>query len=91
MLCQVQTVYDQKELQEGVVSDAKARLDLTIARVESGLDSQFAYLDFEEALIEKKIRNVEYTYLQYAYLIKLIKSLGGGFNFSHVPTSLEES
>jgi NodT family efflux transporter outer membrane factor (OMF) lipoprotein len=91
MITQVQTVYDQKQLQEGVVLDAKARLDLTVARVNSGLDSQFAYLDYEETFIEKKIREVDYTYLQYAYLIKLIKSLGGGYNVSRVPITSEET
>ncbi len=86
-LSQVRTVYKQKDLQTGVVLDAAKRLELTLLRVEGRLDSEFAVLDFEEALIDKKIKEVDFTYLQYAFVVKLMKSLGGGYLSSDVPIS----
>ncbi len=89
LLSQVQTVYKQKELQTRVVLDAKRRFDLTVLRQEGCLDSEFAILDYREALLEKQIKEVDYTYLQYAFLVKLIKALGGGYVSSQVPISRE--
>lgn len=91
LLSQVRTVYKQKELQVQIVDYAKQRLDLTILRQMSGLDSSFDFLNFEEKVVEKQIQAVDFTYLQYAFLIKLIKALGGGFTFSDIPISVEES
>ena len=90
-LSQVQTVYKQKELQVKIVEDAKKRLDLTLLKQASGLDSQFDFLNFKEALIEKKISEIDLIYGQYSFLIKLIKSLGGGYTSSHLPIDKEKS
>lgn len=90
-LSQVQTVYKQKDLQTEVVLDAAKRLELTLLRVEGRLDSEFSVLDFKEALIDKKIKEADLTYLQYAFVIKLMKSLGGGYLSSDVPISKETS
>ena len=86
-LSQVQTAYRQKELQTQVVFDATKRLELTLLRQMGRLDSEFSVLDYEEALIEKKIKEVDFTYLQYAFVVKLMKSLGGGYLSSEVPIS----
>ena len=91
LLSQVKTVYKQKDLQVQVVEYSKKRLDLTVLRQQGGLDSQFDFLNFEEKLVEKKLKEVEFTYLQFAFLIKLIKALGGGYLFSEIPISSEDS
>jgi NodT family efflux transporter outer membrane factor (OMF) lipoprotein len=90
LLSNVRTVYRQKEQQTEIVQDAKARLELTCLRKESGLDSAFAVFDFEEELIQKQITDIEYIYHQYAFLVRLIKALGGGFNAEHIPIAKDK-
>ena len=91
LLSNVRMVYRQKDLQEAVVQDAINRLELIGLRRKSGLDSEFIILDYKEALILEKVSNLDYTYHQYAFVVKLIKSLGGGYISSKIPMTKEES
>ncbi len=72
-------VYEKKRLQEEIVENAQIRFDLTLLRSFAGLDSFIEKYAFEEVLIQKKLEDVDLLYSQYLALIKLTKSLGGGY------------
>jgi NodT family efflux transporter outer membrane factor (OMF) lipoprotein len=82
LLSNITTIYSQKELQESIVLQSQERFFLTELRNQKGLDSSFDIFDFQEDLIQKKLRDLDLLYSQYAFLIKLIKSIGGGYKSS---------
>ncbi len=79
LLVHLQTAYNQKQMQDKALKDSQERLELTLLRQQGGLDSTFSSLDFQEQVLSQKIKNLNVLYSQYAFTIKLIKSLGGGY------------
>lgn len=79
LLVLIQSVFSQKEEQEGVVASAAYRFDLTMLRFESGLDNLLASYFAKEEWINKELHNVTLLYNQYLACIKLIRALGGGY------------
>lgn len=85
LLALARSVYEQKGMQNQIVSNAKKRYELTILRRQKGLDnvlSDYAYL---EELIFKQLEDVTLIYNQYLVSIKLIKALGGGYHAECIP------
>lgn len=80
LLVVVEAIYNKRTSQQKIKEAADFRLKLTTLNFESGLDSLFEVYAFEIALLEKQLEDVELMYLQYLSSIKLIKSLGGGYN-----------
>ncbi len=79
LLSHVKMAFKQKSLQEESLEDAKKRLFLTTLRLQGGLDSTFSLLDYQEEVISEQIKDLSILYTQYAFKIKLIKALGGGY------------
>lgn len=79
LLSHVKMAFKQKSLQEDSLKDAEKRLFLTDLRYQGGLDSTFSLLDFQEEVILEQIKDLSILYTQYAFKIKLIKALGGGY------------
>ncbi len=79
LLVLIQMIFTQKDKQDSIVQNAEERYQLTLLRQRSGLDNQLENYAFKEALIEKKLTDVELVYGQYLAAIKLIKALGGGY------------
>lgn len=79
VLINLQTAYEQKILQQFIVEESKERLDLTTLRFEKGLDSAFDLYDYQIELIQKKLKDLDLLYSQFAFLVRLSKALGGGY------------
>jgi len=77
----IRATFTQKKLQENSVEAAVQRLYLTELRKEGGLDSLFSVLDLEEEKLNQSIKDLNLLYTQYAFAVKLIKSLGGGYRY----------
>lgn len=88
-LAMAQSVYQRKEEQIGIVASSQKRLDLTHERRVSGLDSALVEYAFQLELLQKKLDDVDLLYGQYLVLVKLIKSLGGGYSSEYVPLRSE--
>ncbi len=82
----IQMAFSQKKLQEQSLKDAQARLTLTTLRRTGGLDTTFSVLDSEEEVISQALRNLDILYNEYAFVIKLTKALGGGYQ---MPSPIE--
>lgn len=80
-----QSVYQQKQEQDKIVTLAKQRYDLTALRLQKGLDNQLTLYLYQEALIRNQLNDVVLLYNQYLASVKLIKSLGGGYCQKTVP------
>ena len=83
VLCE--SIFAQKQEQEIIADLSGARLDLTAANFEVGLDSKLSVLEKEIEWIEKELENVFLLYNQYVASIKLVKSLGGGYSSDYLP------
>jgi NodT family efflux transporter outer membrane factor (OMF) lipoprotein len=79
LLVHLETAFLQKKLQEVSVANAEERFDLTALRVEGGLDPEFAPLEIREDVIAERLKDFSLLYSEYAFTIKLIKALGGGY------------
>ncbi|MBX9924195.1 MAG: efflux transporter outer membrane subunit [Rhabdochlamydiaceae bacterium] len=91
VVSKLQMAYAQKKQQIQRVQDRLKRWNLTALRCEGGLDSQFAFLDYEEKWIESKLEETDFTYHQYTFAVQLIKSLGGGYISPVLPIAREDS
>lgn len=73
------TVFANKVQQEAIVKQATLRLDLSNARLKSGLDNALDTLERKEELLQKELEDIDLSYGRYAAAIALIKALGGGY------------
>jgi len=80
-----QTVYEQKYLQENIVSEAKELYDLVKLRYEKGLDNLITLYSSQLRFLERELEDVTLLYNQYLASIRLIKSLGGGYISNYLP------
>lgn len=90
LISNIQMAFSQKKLQEQSLNDAKQRLFLTVLRLEGGLDTTFSVLDLEEEVISQDLKNLDILYNEYAFVIKLTKALGGGYQ-ANSPIKVKES
>lgn len=90
LLAIAKSVYERKEEQAGIVASSQKRLDITQDRRRSGLDSALTEYAFQLEVLQKELDNVDLLYGQYLAVIKLIKSLGGGYTSEKVPLHAEE-
>ncbi len=79
LLVLAKSIFEQKADQEQIVDAAQVRHDLTVLRQISGLDNLLSQYFIHEEVILKELDNVSLLYSQYLAAIKLIKSLGGGY------------
>jgi NodT family efflux transporter outer membrane factor (OMF) lipoprotein len=79
LLVYLQNTFSQKQLQNRVVEDANARFHLISLKNIGGLDSMLTPLTIKEEVIEEQLKNLSILYNEYAFTVKLIKALGGGF------------
>ncbi len=82
---ELKAFYAQTQVQKKVVENRLDKQNLTQERVEKGLDTQ---LNFYYTLIETLEENIQKAKLEnfrYAALVRLIKSLGGGFETQELP------
>ncbi len=92
LLSFAETLFHQKQEQERIVASAETRYDITRLRNEMGLDSLLATYALQEEVITKELDNVTLLFGQYAAAIKLIKSLGGGYQSEYtIPITAKES
>ncbi len=75
----IQTVSNQKISQKKILQFAKERLHLTQMRFASGLENSIEIYWKKIEWLDKKLEDIQLTYTQYASIVKLIKSLGGGY------------
>lgn len=83
------SVFERKALQDKIVDEALELYELTDLRFSQGLDNLLSLLHSRYRLIEKQIEDINLLYSQYTAAIKLIKSLGGGYNSSYMPIQKE--
>ncbi|MGE0670219.1 MAG: efflux transporter outer membrane subunit [Parachlamydiales bacterium] len=83
LLVLAKATFEQKADQERIVQAALDRCEITSLRRLSGLDNSLAEYFIEEELILKELDNVTLLYTQYLATIKLIKSLGGGYQSAY--------
>ena len=79
LLSHIHTTFTKKQQQEEIVKAANKRYYLTKLNQDSALATAFASLDNQEELLLQEIKDLTLLYNQYAFVIKLIKALGGGF------------
>jgi NodT family efflux transporter outer membrane factor (OMF) lipoprotein len=75
----VSSVFKREALQRNIVDKAQKRYELTKLLEYHCLDSTFEMLAREEELLEKQLTELNLRYNQYASVIKLTKSFGGGY------------
>jgi NodT family efflux transporter outer membrane factor (OMF) lipoprotein len=75
-----QTVFDKLKSEEIILSSSKERFDLSLLRYDMGLDNRLEALTLESEWLNLELQNALLVYNQYLAAIKLIKSLGGGYN-----------
>lgn len=85
----IESVFKQKKKQEKIVADALARFDLTFLRYVKGLGNYLENYAYKVEVLEKKLEDLELSYMQYLSSIKLIKALGGGYT-STLPIPLTQ-
>ncbi|NDD58171.1 MAG: efflux transporter outer membrane subunit [Chlamydiae bacterium] len=85
-----QSVFERKDLQQQIVSEAKELLNLIELRYEKGLDNLFAVYENRVKVYEKELEDLNLLYNQYLSSIRLIKSLGGGYISDLVPVKAQE-
>lgn len=73
------SVFVEKQKQEQIVNNAKARYGLTKLRRNSGIDNSLTAYQYLEQLISQQLQDAELLYQQYLVSISLVKSLGGGY------------
>jgi NodT family efflux transporter outer membrane factor (OMF) lipoprotein len=76
----VNSAWERQERQQDILDKAFKRFELTKLLKVNCLDTSLNQYSFEIEYLTKKLGKLELEYQQYASLIKLIKSLGGGFN-----------
>ncbi len=79
------SIFKQQAKQVTIVNSADARYELTLLRQQNGLDNALQVYAYQEALLKKKIENIDLVYGQYLATVKLIKALGGGYTSGFVP------
>ena len=79
LISNIQMAFSQKKLQERSLKDARQRLFLTTLRQTGGLDTTFSVLNSEEEVIFQDLKDLDILYSEYAFVIKLTKALGGGY------------
>ncbi len=79
LMSNIRMAYQQKELQSFIVEESMERLYITQLRFEKGLDSSFNVFQYQADLINKKIKDLEIQYSQFAFIVKLMKAIGGGY------------
>ncbi|MBM3207167.1 MAG: efflux transporter outer membrane subunit [Chlamydiae bacterium] len=85
-----QSIWEKKNIQNKIVSEAKHLYDLVELRFEEGLDNLFNVLASQISLLQKELEEITLIYNQYLSSIKLIKSLGGGYISSYLPIKNDE-
>ena len=91
LLILTQTIFQQKEDQDGIVEAAKIRYELTALRQQKGLDNLLTQYHVQQEWIEKQLDDVSLLYSQYLAAVKLIKALGGGYRSEYsVPLMAQE-
>jgi outer membrane protein TolC len=80
LLAMGSAVLGEKEKQEQIVANAEKRYQLARQRQKSGIDSALVSYKYLEAVIEKKLADVQLSYQQYVVNIGLVKALGGGYS-----------
>jgi len=85
------SVFQQKQEQQVILESVESRVALIQMRKTSGLDNAFDLYLVLQDLIQKKIEDVELTYMQYVVSVQLIEALGGGFFADQIPLSKEGS
>lgn len=91
LLALAESIFKQQMSQEKIVRDAESRFDLTRLRHRSGLDDLLAVYLVQDEWIQKQLANITLLYNQYLATIKLIKSLGGGYQSEYVPLKQEKT
>ncbi len=86
----VTSVFKRESLQRNIVEQAKKRYELTKLLEYHCLDSTFEMLARKEEFLEKQLTELSLRYNQYASVIKLTKSFGGGYKSPYlVPLKAE--
>ncbi len=85
----IESVFAQKKKQEKIVKDATERFEITFLRYLKGLGGYLENYAYQIQVVEKKLEDLQLTYMQYLSAIKLIKALGGGYS-STLPLDLEK-
>ncbi|MES2200531.1 MAG: efflux transporter outer membrane subunit [Chlamydiota bacterium] len=89
LISNIQMTFSQKRSQERALEDSKERLFLTTLRLKGGLDTTFSVLDSEEEVISQDLKDLDILYSEYAFVIKLTKALGGGYQ-AYSPLEVKE-
>jgi NodT family efflux transporter outer membrane factor (OMF) lipoprotein len=76
----VNSAWDRREKQNDIIDKANKRYELTKLLKVNSLDTSLNQYTLEIEYLTKKLGVLELEYQQYASLVKLIKSFGGGFN-----------
>lgn len=84
------SVYEKKQLQDHIVKEALQVYDLIDLRYQKGLDNLLSVLSSRSRVIEKQLEDIDLLYNQYIAVIKLIKSLGGGYSSQYLPIQKKE-
>ncbi len=87
----VNSVFQREKLQLDIVDKANLRFELSKLLLHHGLDTAFDTLTMNEELLLKKLEELNLRYLQYASVIRLTKSFGGGYiSIYNVPLKASE-
>lgn len=81
----------QLEIQDTRVITQRDLLEIASARYEKGIDNYLSVLSVTENVLAQQISQVEMEKMRLFSLIRLIKSLGGGFQYEEVPTLAEKT
>lgn len=79
VLTYLQVAQINNNLQIQSVQNAKERLSLTSLRKQEGLDSAFTLLALQEECIWQELKALSLRYDTYAFTVRLIQSIGGGY------------
>ena len=69
----------QQDIQLQVIEDIENLVDLTIRRVQVGIDDKITGIDSEISLISSYLKDVNFQQKRHVSMVNLIKSLGGGY------------
>ena len=73
------SVFAEKQKQQQILSNAKARYGLTMLRRNNAIDNSLTAYQYLEQLIFQELQDVELLFQQYVVSISLVKALGGGY------------
>ncbi|NDD58086.1 MAG: efflux transporter outer membrane subunit [Chlamydiae bacterium] len=85
-IASLSSIYERIELQNQIIQCSLHKEQLIDSRFQKGLDNYMSYLQANTETINQEIHQVELTNYKVLSLIKLMKSLGGGFSSDDIPS-----